>query len=137
MKGPRLGIAAPLLLALGFLLPVSAGVAGVFVDRKVARTLTRQATAEVQGRAVAVAHDLVAEQRASTGRSLPEDLADIATGTTYALLTDASGRFEPSKGHGSPERSVARSNSVPSSASSPCWAAAYAALPADPLAWRV
>ena len=102
MKGPRLGIAAALLLALGFLLVVSASVAGVFVDRMVARTLTRQAIAEVQGRAVAVARDLVAEQRASTGRSLPEDLADIATGTTYALLTDASGRFELSKGPAPP-----------------------------------
>ncbi len=102
MKAPRLGIAAALLLALGLLLLVSASVGGVFVDRMVARTLTRQAIAEVQGRAVAVARDLIAEQRASTGRSLSEDLADIATGTTYALLTDARGRFELSKGPAPP-----------------------------------
>lgn len=106
MKGPRLGIAPALLLALGFLLLVSASVAGVFVDRMVARTLTRQAIAEVQGRAVAVARDLVVEQRAATGRSLAEDLADIATGTTYALLTDARGRFELSKGPAPPTMPV-------------------------------
>ena len=106
MKGPRPGIAAALLLSLGFLLLVSASVAGVFVDRMVARTLTRQAIAEVRGRAVAVARDLVAEQRAATGRSLSEDLADIATGTTYALLTDARGRFELSKGPAPPTMPV-------------------------------
>ena len=106
MKGPRLGIAAALLVALGFLLLVSAAAAGVFVDRMVARTLTRQAIAEVQDRAVAVAGDLVAEQLASTGRSLAEDLTDIATGTTYALLTDASGRFELSKGPAPPTMPV-------------------------------
>ncbi|MHB1980632.1 MAG: sensor histidine kinase [Sulfobacillus sp.] len=91
-------IATALIVSLGALVLIAAGAAGLFVEGMVRATLIRQAVAGVASTAHRAAGQLTLEQKVSTTRSLSEDLAVLATGATYVMVTGPGGGFELSKG---------------------------------------
>lgn len=98
MRRPSWRIASALIASLGLVVLIASVAAGVFVYSMVRSTLIRQAMEEVGVTARSAGRRLAAEQRAQAHRSLSEDLADLATGGTYVMLTNAQGQFELSKG---------------------------------------
>ena len=91
-------ISTALTLPLGLLLAISSAAVGVLIHTMVESTLIRQAINEVQATAQGAGRQLTDELRAHRSRSLAEDVADIATGGTFVMITTRSGRFELSNG---------------------------------------
>lgn len=96
-RGPR-HIGTSFLLSLGVLVLVASAAAGFFVYAMVQSTLINQSVAEVSSVAHGAVRMLTYEQKLHRGRTLAEDMADLATTGTYVLLTTPEGQFLLSKG---------------------------------------
>lgn len=91
-------LASALMLSLGLLVLLASAAAGTVVDSLVRSTLIRESMHELVATATSAGTLLTREQQTRRHASLSEDLADLASGGTYVMLTSQSGRFQLSKG---------------------------------------
>ena len=99
MRRPRSWpLAGALVGALGIVLAVGLLAAGTAIRSLVQGAVVQQSLHHAQVAAAAARSDLVRDQRAGSGHTLSSDVADLATGGTFVLITTRTGSFQLSKG---------------------------------------
>lgn len=99
MRRPRSWpLAGALVAALGIVLAVGLLAAGTAIRSLVQAAVVHQSLRHAQVAAATARTDLARDQHAGSGHTLSSDVADLATGGTFVLITSQTGTFQLSKG---------------------------------------